>query len=102
MESVFLDRPPPPACPNTDSGLVSTLLVIAHPADEAMFFVPTIACSKLFSTLHLLCLSNGARLNFPSLGARRSQELLASCNLLGIAKSNVQIINDPRLEVLVR
>jgi hypothetical protein len=36
------------------------LLIIAHPDDESMFFVPTITClNKLRVAVSILCLSNG-------------------------------------------
>ena len=39
----------------------NVLFVIAHPDDEAMFFVPTVLSLKGYSgyKLHLLCLSSG-------------------------------------------
>jgi len=37
----------------------SVLLVIAHPDDEAMFFVPSIQHLKQYFHVHVLCLSNG-------------------------------------------
>eukprot|EP00735_Rhodelphis_limneticus_P008656 TRINITY_DN2181_c0_g1::TRINITY_DN2181_c0_g1_i3::g.12785::m.12785 TRINITY_DN2181_c0_g1::TRINITY_DN2181_c0_g1_i3::g.12785 ORF type:complete len:271 (+),score=0.32,sp/Q5SX19/PIGL_MOUSE/37.12/2e-37,PIG-L/PF02585.12/6.4e-25,DUF965/PF06135.7/0.085 TRINITY_DN2181_c0_g1_i3:103-915(+) len=63
------------------------LLVIAHPDDEAMFFVPTITTllSMNFS-LSLLCFSNG---NADQLGRIRQQELASSAKFLGISQVEV-------------
>ena len=51
------------------------LYVIAHPDDEAMFFVPSITQLRTTNDLYLLCLSNG---NFDGLGKIREKELHAS------------------------
>jgi len=59
------------------------LYVIAHPDDEAMFFVPSIVQLRqphLHNKLYLLCLSNG---NFDGLGKIREKELHASARYLG-------------------
>jgi N-acetylglucosaminylphosphatidylinositol deacetylase len=56
------------------------LYVIAHPDDEAMFFVPSILELRRTNNLHLLCLSNG---NADGLGKIREKELHASCKYLG-------------------
>ena len=60
------------------------LFVIAHPDDEAMFFVPTIANLRQQNKLYLLCLSNG---NFAGLGKVREKELVASCRRLGFTET---------------
>jgi len=73
------------------------LLVIAHPDDEAMFFVPTIhtLVQEVHSNVYILCLSTG---NFDGLGSVRTEELYASAKVLNVAKTNVKIINDPTLQ----
>jgi N-acetylglucosaminylphosphatidylinositol deacetylase len=48
------------------------LIVIAHPDDEAMFFVPTIKYLRKYNNISLLCLSNG---NATGLGRIREKEL---------------------------
>lgn len=57
------------------------LYVIAHPDDEAMFFVPSILHLGKTNNLHLLCMSTG---NADGLGRTREKELQASAKLLGI------------------
>ena len=71
------------------------LFVIAHPDDEAMFFVPTITALQGRHELSLLCLSNG---NADGLGKIREKELLRSCAILGFNASSVVILNDERLQ----
>ena len=73
------------------------LLVIAHPDDEAMFFVPTIhtLVQEAHSNVYILCLSTG---NFDGLGSVRTEELYASAKVLNVANTNVKIINDPTLQ----
>jgi N-acetylglucosaminylphosphatidylinositol deacetylase len=62
-----------------------SVLVIAHPDDESMFFVPTIVGMKNEGApLWLLCLTTG---NFDGLGKIRSKELvLTGTNVLGFEK----------------
>lgn len=48
------------------------MYVIAHPDDEAMFFVPSIVNLRQNNRLYLLCLSTG---NFAGLGRIREKEL---------------------------
>jgi hypothetical protein len=92
------------------------LLVIAHPDDESMFFVPSIlAAAKTHhgkenhKPLHLqkglccfqfpdhgisarsvkvLCLSNG---NYEGKGKIRERELIKACELLGVSAMNPQL-----------
>lgn len=69
-----------------------TLLVTAHPDDEAMFFAPTIlGLARLRHQLFLLCFSAG---NYYNQGEIRKKELLQSCDVLGIPLSNVMIIEN--------
>lgn len=86
----------------TDGGDIRALVVTAHPDDECMFFAPTIIrLVELKASVQVLCLSEG---NYYNEGARRKQELLNSCAVLGIPASGVTIVNheklpdDPRAE----
>jgi N-acetylglucosaminylphosphatidylinositol deacetylase len=54
------------------------LLVVAHPDDESMFFVPT--CSSFGPNKRILCLSNG---NYEGLGKIRETELHVAATSLG-------------------
>ena len=86
---------------NADPG--SVLLVIAHPDDEAMFFVPTIRAilghdhnpTIPSHKLYILCLSNG---NGDGLGAIRALEMVASAESLGVHRDHVKVIDDPLLQ----
>ncbi|XP_075417152.1 N-acetylglucosaminyl-phosphatidylinositol de-N-acetylase isoform X2 [Tenrec ecaudatus] len=69
-----------------------TLLVIAHPDDEAMFFAPTVlGLAGLGHRMFLLCLTTG---NYYNQGDIRKKELLQSCDVLGIPSSSVKIIDN--------
>ncbi|XP_065753827.1 N-acetylglucosaminyl-phosphatidylinositol de-N-acetylase [Phocoena phocoena] len=69
-----------------------TLLVTAHPDDEAMFFAPTVlGLVRLRHQVSLLCFSAG---NYYNQGETRKKELLQSCDVLGIPPSNVMIIDN--------
>ena len=73
-------------------------LVIAHPDDESMFFLPTLLHLLSIPSLptpHLLCLSTG---NAEHLGAARIDELLRATSLLSIPPSHVLIVDDERLQ----
>ncbi|XP_019850264.1 PREDICTED: N-acetylglucosaminyl-phosphatidylinositol de-N-acetylase-like [Amphimedon queenslandica] len=74
----------------------NTLLVIAHPDDESMFFAPTILhCTSIKGhRLALLCLSIG---DYYGKGEERKEELLTACNVLGISSESVVLINDKDL-----
>ncbi|XP_076133852.1 N-acetylglucosaminyl-phosphatidylinositol de-N-acetylase [Alosa pseudoharengus] len=83
-----------------DSG--RALFVIAHPDDECMFFSPSIIMLlKQNVSVQLLCLSSG---NYYNQGVQRKKELLDSAAVLGIAASQVFIIehkdlqDDPKAE----
>lgn len=69
------------------------LIVTAHPDDEAMFFGPTLTALREHGTVdvHILCLSTG---DYEGLGKVRVQELVVSCELLGIASHRVTVIDD--------
>ena len=76
----------------------AVLLVIAHPDDEAMFFVPTLRALVAHpeeNHVYVLCLSNGG---FDGLGEVRAKEMLRSAEVLGIAVDDVRIVDDPRLQ----
>ncbi|XP_053521666.1 N-acetylglucosaminyl-phosphatidylinositol de-N-acetylase isoform X1 [Artibeus jamaicensis] len=69
-----------------------TLLVIAHPDDEAMFFAPTLlGLARLRHRVFLLCFSAG---NYYNQGEIRKKELFQSCDVLGIPASSVMIIDN--------
>ncbi|GJP35014.1 hypothetical protein CLOM_g19480 [Closterium sp. NIES-68] len=98
-------------------GEVAAGLVIAHPDDESMFFVPTLralvarpSAVRRFITsapqadsmeegaacsVHILCLSSG---NAEGLGATRTDELRAAATTLGIAQSCVDVVDHPQLQ----
>ncbi|KAL6080606.1 N-acetylglucosaminyl-phosphatidylinositol de-N-acetylase [Balamuthia mandrillaris] len=72
-------------------------LVIAHPDDEAMFFVPTVlSLQQMKRELYVLCLSNGDY--GKSSGKQRTKELIASCRSLGIAADRVVVEDHERLK----
>jgi N-acetylglucosaminylphosphatidylinositol deacetylase len=71
---------PPPEIPTYH------VIVIAHPDDESMFFVPTIRSLVKFPTYNivwLVCLTTG---NYDGLGTIRVAELKQASALLGISK----------------
>ncbi|KAI5615605.1 N-acetylglucosaminyl-phosphatidylinositol de-N-acetylase, partial [Silurus asotus] len=77
-------------------GEVRALLVTAHPDDECMFFAPAVLkLTASNATVRLLCLSSG---NYYNQGARRKQELLGSCAVLGIPAHQVTIIENKELQ----
>eukprot|EP00914_Ancora_sagittata_P020966 GHVO01041211.1.p1 GENE.GHVO01041211.1~~GHVO01041211.1.p1 ORF type:complete len:253 (-),score=37.74 GHVO01041211.1:52-810(-) len=71
-------------------------LVIAHPDDEAMFFLPSIkSLQEDQGILNILCLSNG---DYEGLGHIREKEMMNSCRRLGIDEARVSVINDPTFQ----
>jgi len=75
---------------NNEKDRNRVLLIIAHPDDEAMFFVPTIrAFIQAGRSVELLCFTTG---NADGLGEIRSGELRRSCEKLGISK--ITILNE--------
>lgn len=71
--------------PSTSNAL--HILVIAHPDDESMFFVPTLRNLKARGeTFWILCLTTG---DYDGLGAIRSQEMRQAGVLLGAEKTIV-------------
>ena len=73
------------------------MLVIAHPDDEAMFFIPTLQNLREQGNVQLavLCLSSG---NADGLGKVREKELIESCKHLGINSEHVNIVDDKHLQ----
>jgi N-acetylglucosaminylphosphatidylinositol deacetylase len=72
-----------------------TLLIIAHPDDESMFFGPTL--SHLVATnqrIVLLCLSRG---DYYGVGSTRQHELIKACEAIGIPSHSIVIVNDKEL-----
>ncbi|KAG4304662.1 hypothetical protein PORY_002055 [Pneumocystis oryctolagi] len=68
---------------------------ISHPDDEVMFFGPSIFQIKKDNEIYLLCLSNG---NAEGLAKIRKEELMKSCNILGIFHKNIKIIENSSLQ----
>lgn len=68
-------------------------LVIAHPDDESMFFVPTLSHLREEGShaVHILCLSTG---NADGLGTTRTAELRAAASLLGVPPARLRIVDD--------
>ncbi|KAG8590603.1 hypothetical protein GDO81_006807 [Engystomops pustulosus] len=72
-------------------GVRAPLLLIAHPDDECMFFAPTIlTLVQGQRPLSVLCCSTG---NYYNQGEMRKRELVQSCAALGIAPSDVTLID---------
>lgn len=84
------------AWPRTAQSGHIALLAIAHPDDESMFFVPTIAALKRTGyRVHVLCLSKGL---VGSKAESRADELKAAALPLGIDADAVEVIDDERLQ----
>lgn len=70
-----------------------SLLAIAHPDDETMFFIPTL-CNLSSSELFVFCASVG---DYEGLGALRRAEMSRALDFLGIDSSHRILLNDPLL-----
>ena len=80
---------------NTENNTNDTVhvLVIAHPDDESMFFLPTIrSLQEAGETVWILCLTTG---NYDGLGNTRKLELSKVCRLLRIPKL-IQVEMNPK------
>jgi N-acetylglucosaminylphosphatidylinositol deacetylase len=69
------------------------LIVIAHPDDESIFFVPAIDAlqsSKMCSETHILCCSTG---NSEGKGSIRAGELVSAAKVLNINEKNIAILD---------
>lgn len=93
--------------------MLRVCLIVAHPDDETLFFGPTIRSIKKNQNnirsltkhsvdlakngveLHLLCLSTG---NFYGMGRLRTAEMFASCEVHGIDRTSVHILDEPDLQ----
>jgi N-acetylglucosaminylphosphatidylinositol deacetylase len=84
-----------PGSSPSSSPALRALLVIAHPDDEAMFFVPLIVALRGAFDFSILCLSTG---NADKLGAVRASELVASASTLGVPETRVAIVDRPDLQ----
>lgn len=72
------------------------LLVIAHPDDEAMFFLPAIRSAQQAGySVDILCLSNGGGGGH---GPLREKELVASAAVLGVPAEDVAVLDDPQMQ----
>jgi N-acetylglucosaminylphosphatidylinositol deacetylase len=73
----------------------SVLLVIAHPDDEAMFFIPALlSLQALGYQIAVLCLSNGDFI--PAQSLIRPQELRESLRYLGISAERLHMLEPNR------
>ena len=78
-----------------ESGAAVVTLVIAHPDDECMFFSPALeALRKSGVRTTVCCLSNG---DAYGLGRVREKELQRSCETYGMARADVEVVEDKRL-----
>ncbi|KAL0212836.1 hypothetical protein RCL1_006462 [Eukaryota sp. TZLM3-RCL] len=77
---------------------LSTLLVVAHPDDELLFFGPTLLQNK--APLHILCLSSGSFSGLEhseDLANQRKSEFITALHSLGISSDSFTIVDDFRL-----
>lgn len=75
------------------------LLVIAHPDDESMFFVPTIEnLLEKGCEIFILCLTCG---NANGFGIKRMKELYSLTRYLHIPNNRIKIVDDHNLPVLI-
>lgn len=78
---------------NTDKPQ-NVALIIAHPDDETMFFIPTLQQLRSHShNIHVLCMCNGSVQQNQS----RTAELLSVCKYMNINEKNVWIVDDKLL-----
>ncbi|SBT37950.1 N-acetylglucosaminylphosphatidylinositol deacetylase, putative [Plasmodium ovale wallikeri] len=73
-------------------------LVIAHPDDEVMFFLPTLNLlfrKKKKKEVFLLCLSNG---NYYRQGIIRDKEIYDVWSYLGGEKKNCKVVDNPKIQ----
>ncbi|KAL7748872.1 hypothetical protein RI367_005785 [Sorochytrium milnesiophthora] len=71
------------------------LLVVAHPDDECMFFAPILLqLARRGESVWVLCLSTGG---YYELGAVRKNELVRSCQALGVPSDRVAVVDDSNL-----
>jgi len=74
------------------------ILIIAHPDDESMFFLPTLYNllnhPSGTASIHILCLTNG---NYDTLGPIRESELLVAAAIIS-NRIKVTIINDEDIQ----
>eukprot|EP01018_Ginkgo_biloba_P011254 Gb_01583 [translate_table: standard] len=75
----------------------NVLLVLAHPDDESMFFVPTILYLTSLCQLdfYILCISTG---NAEGKGSVRKDEMLRACSVLKVPIGNVNILDHSALQ----
>ena len=94
-------KPIPTGFISPTSDKTRVLLVISHPDDESMFFVPTInsliRCEDV--EVFVLCLSTG---NFDGMGMQRQLEMDDAVEFLGIEIDNVTIVDSPELQVRLK
>ena len=82
--------------------VLNYVLIIAHPDDESMFFLPTIyniakTAPKRMHQIFILCLSNG---NYDNLGTIRERELQSAAEIISSenTKIKVTIVEDEKLQ----
>ncbi|XP_059176212.1 N-acetylglucosaminyl-phosphatidylinositol de-N-acetylase-like [Physella acuta] len=66
-------------------------VITAHPDDECMFFAPALLELSETCNVHILCATTG---DYYKQGFLRKNELINSCQILGIDKENVKILDD--------
>ncbi|ETV98885.1 hypothetical protein H310_08379 [Aphanomyces invadans] len=79
----------------TSAGTKQFLVVIAHPDDESMFFLPLLLNLRAHATFHLLCLSTG---NYDGLGSVRTEELATVWKVLRFHPDTLTTLDDPRFQ----
>ena len=82
-----------------DTNRPKILLVVSHPDDESMFFMPTIeALIRNYKSeqIFVLCLSNGG---YDGLGNIRTLEMFEAMESVGVHSNNIIVIDSPELQV---